>query len=272
MADWRLIKAKRLSICESCSEQFEIGTDIYWSRSLGVIRCVNCGKSELSQAKESIGTPGKSAQNIVKKKLDARRERALTLFPKTGKLALRIIPPSKGTQNWVKGAKAEAEVGELINEFSRKHGFKVLHDRAVPKSKANIDHIIVSETGIFVVDTKNYEGKIKVKKEPGREGKIVENLYINDLKRNNLISKVKTQVDLVQNVLTDNGLLYPVYGTLAFFHGEFPIFKRPMRVDGIFINGRGLEKLVTENIPGLNIDISKAMIVLTKAFPDRSSD
>lgn len=270
MADWRLIKAKRLSICEVCTKEFEIGTEIYWSRSRSVIRCIKCGEPHSIQTASSIGTPGKSAQVIVKKKLDARRERALAAFPKTGKLALRIIPPSKTTQNWEKGAKAEKEVGELINIFAKKHGFKVMHDRAVPDSKGNIDHIIISETGIFVVDTKNYDGKIKVKKETGRGGKLIENLYVNDYKKNNLIKKVKIQADLVQNVLTENGLLYPVYGTLAFFHGEFPLFKKPIRVDGIFINGRGLEKLVTENIPGLKIDVAKAFNILGKAFPDRS--
>jgi len=32
----------------------------------------------------------------------------------------------------------------------------VLHDRAIPGSRANIDHIGIGPTGVWVIDTKRY--------------------------------------------------------------------------------------------------------------------
>ncbi len=269
MSDWKQIRAKRESVCEICKSVFKVGEDIFWSRSRSVIRCTKCFEGAQDQDVVSIGKAGSSAQSEFEKRNNARRERVLKNYPKTGKFALKIIKAANSTTSWEKGAKAEREVGELINSFALKHGFKAMHDRAVPGSKTNIDHIIVRKTGIFVVDTKNYEGKIRVKKEISRGGKEVENLYINEYKKNDLVKKVKVQTELVQSVLHEAGLFYPVYGTLAFFHGEFPLIRRPMQVDGIFINGRGLEKLVTENIPGIEININKAFEILSKTFKDR---
>lgn len=43
-------------------------------------------------------------------------------------------------------------------------GFRALHDRAIPGSRANIDHIVIGPTGVFVIDSKNYSGRISVGK------------------------------------------------------------------------------------------------------------
>ena len=38
-----------------------------------------------------------------------------------------------------------------------------LHDRRVPGTRGNIDHIVVGPAGVFVIDAKNYQGKIEVR-------------------------------------------------------------------------------------------------------------
>ncbi len=43
----------------------------------------------------------------------------------------------------------------------REEGLGVLHDRRIPGSKANIDHIVVGPAGVFAIDTKRYTGKIE---------------------------------------------------------------------------------------------------------------
>lgn len=40
----------------------------------------------------------------------------------------------------------------------------VLHDRRMPRSRANIDHLAVTPSGVFVIDAKRYKGKIEVRK------------------------------------------------------------------------------------------------------------
>jgi hypothetical protein len=58
-----------------------------------------------------------------------------------------------------KGAIGEEFVGSRLDKLA-KQGFVVLHDRAIPGSRANIDHLVIGPTGVFVVDPKNYSGRI----------------------------------------------------------------------------------------------------------------
>ena len=38
----------------------------------------------------------------------------------------------------------------------------LLHDRQLPGSRANIDHIAIAASGVYVIDAKRYKGKIEV--------------------------------------------------------------------------------------------------------------
>ena len=42
-------------------------------------------------------------------------------------------------------------------------GLRVLHDRRVPGTRGNIDHIVIAPAGVFVVDAKHYEGRIEIR-------------------------------------------------------------------------------------------------------------
>jgi hypothetical protein len=37
-----------------------------------------------------------------------------------------------------------------------RHGYLVLHDRAIPGARANVDHLVVGPSGAYVVDSKNW--------------------------------------------------------------------------------------------------------------------
>jgi hypothetical protein len=63
-------------------------------------------------------------------------------------------------RNWESGAEGEAEVARVLAE--RAPDVPVLHDRRLPGSGANIDHIAIAPTGIYVIDTKRYHGKVEV--------------------------------------------------------------------------------------------------------------
>src|SRR4029077_12190747 len=61
---------------------------------------------------------------------------------------------------WAYGAQGERALGGLLNRL-RDDGMSVLHDRRIPSSRANIDHIVVGPAGVFVVDAKNYKGRVE---------------------------------------------------------------------------------------------------------------
>ena len=43
-----------------------------------------------------------------------------------------------------------------------RHGWAVLHDLAIPRSQANIDHLVIGPGGVFVIDSKQYRGRIQL--------------------------------------------------------------------------------------------------------------
>jgi hypothetical protein len=60
-------------------------------------------------------------------------------------------------RSWSTGADGEVIVGRSLDRLESK-GVVTLHDRRVPGSRANIDHISVGPSGIFLVETKCYRG------------------------------------------------------------------------------------------------------------------
>jgi hypothetical protein len=43
-----------------------------------------------------------------------------------------------------------------------RHGWAVLHDLAVAGSRANLDHLVIGPGGVFVVDSKQYRGRLQI--------------------------------------------------------------------------------------------------------------
>jgi hypothetical protein len=62
---------------------------------------------------------------------------------------------TRETAAWHQGAVAEWATQQLLDPL-KVYGFVVLHDRRVPGFRANIDHLVIGPTGVFVVDSKNY--------------------------------------------------------------------------------------------------------------------
>jgi hypothetical protein len=55
----------------------------------------------------------------------------------------------------------ERRTGRLLDPLQR-HGWAVLHDLAVPRSRANIDHLVIGPGGVFVIDSKHYRGRLQL--------------------------------------------------------------------------------------------------------------
>jgi hypothetical protein len=67
---------------------------------------------------------------------------------------------SRATWAWQRGAHGERTTARLLARLER-HGWVVLHDLAVPGSAANIDHLAIGPPGVFVIDSKQYRGRLR---------------------------------------------------------------------------------------------------------------
>jgi Nuclease-related domain len=72
--------------------------------------------------------------------------------------------PSPETQAWQRGAVGERHVARLLEPLVRA-GWGVSHDLRVPGSTANIDHVVIGPAGVFVIDAKNYRGRLRISRD-----------------------------------------------------------------------------------------------------------
>jgi Nuclease-related domain len=66
---------------------------------------------------------------------------------------------SQDARNWQRGARGERRTARQLDWLTR-HGWVVFHDLAVPDSRANADHLAIGPAGVFLVDSKNWRGRL----------------------------------------------------------------------------------------------------------------
>ena len=151
-------------------------------------------------------------------------------------LAMTDDPTS--TKVWAQGAVGEERIGELL-EQARPKGIEVLHDRRIPRTRANIDHLVVGPSGVWVVDAKRY---LKGRVEPrvvGRRRQVDLRLYVGSRDKTALVVGVRKQVDLAAEALEAAPFApVPVHGALCFVNPDVGFFARPFRIDGVLVTWR----------------------------------
>jgi hypothetical protein len=74
-----------------------------------------------------------------------------------GAMALRR--PGPRAWQWTVGAEGERRTADDLRPLLRR-GYCLLHDRALPHTKANVDLLVIGPTGVFNVDTKYLAGEV----------------------------------------------------------------------------------------------------------------
>lgn len=144
---------------------------------------------------ESFGVPGGSAR----KQEEERRKRRQELE--------RL---ERREDNWNQGAAGEESTAAAIAR--RCPAAVALHDRQMPGSRANIDHIVLVASGVWVIDSKRPKGRIKVQKAKGGAQK----LLIGGHDRTELVHKLTRQVNAVKAAMLQAGSDVPVNGAFCF--------------------------------------------------------
>lgn len=152
--------------------------------------------------------------------------------------ALVVLPD--GVRAWRTGAVGEEMTAAALATLPSSE-FVVLHDRRKPRSRANIDHVVIGPTGVWVVETKNYAGSISVH---GNE------LWIAGRRKTAFVDQVKGQAGAVSTVLGD----VPVLPIICVHRAEFPLLSRP-ELRGVRIVGpNGLLDAITRSPVVLRAD------------------
>ena len=68
--------------------------------------------------------------------------------------------PSTQARAWQRGATGERHTARLLDRLGR-DGYVSFHDLAMPHSPANLDHLVLGPSGVFVIDSKQWTGSVQ---------------------------------------------------------------------------------------------------------------
>jgi len=80
----------------------------------------------------------------------------------------------------------------------------VLSDRAWPGRRANLDHVVVAPSGVFVIDAKAYRGKVELI-DRGSFCRPSFRLHVEGWDRSDLVAGVRRQAELVRGLVEAGG-------------------------------------------------------------------
>lgn len=208
-----------------------------------------------------LGTAGGGARREFERRRTNREAKTREQHPHIGGLLLKLQDQPQHEKAWATGAAGEEALAALLTRRCPDVG--VLHDRRMPRSRANIDHLAVAPSGVYVIDAKRYKGKIEVRKE--RSG--AEQLWINGRNKSKLISGLSRQVDAVQAGLELIEKQVPVTACLCFVDGDMPLLRSLSVNDHPLLHPRRLAKRL--NGPGDlgNEDVLVIAEALAELFP-----
>lgn len=208
------------------------------------------------------GTAGASARREHERRKARREQTTHARHPRIGAVLLALREPPAQERSWAHGAGGEELVAEALAKRCRDE-VVVLHDRRIPASKANIDHIAVAPTGVWVIDSKRYKGKIQVAKPLFGSAKLV----VGGRDRTKLVDGLEKQVELVRPAVEAVRRDTPVCGTLCFVEGELPLLGTPTMRGFAMLGRRSLAKRLNADGP-LDADATAELVeALAVAFP-----
>lgn len=202
---------RRPDACAACGATLDAGTRAEWNPTLRTVTCLSCVETRaVSQSSPrssdeppsfELGSPGASARRRYDKLHDRREDQAKQkLGRRLGSLYLAISNEPQSTRAWRIGSTGERLLGGYLESIHDESRVIVLHDRRIPGSRANIDHIAVTRNGIHAIDAKRYEGKVQRIVKGGffsRE----DHLYVGGRDCTKLVAGMGKQVDAIRSAL-----------------------------------------------------------------------
>lgn len=225
--------------CALCGEEIPQGARAIYNTASRSVRHLDC------DAGVDRGVAGGSAQREYERrraKDDARvaeqKANVQSVFGTgfLGRVATFLAVddrPRRSTQVWAQGAAGEERVAGWLDRLAEV-GVVTLHDRRIPGTRANIDHIAITPWGVWVIDAKRYLNK---RPDVITEGGFLglggtARLTVGGRKKDQLVEGVLWQVEQVKAVV---GEAAAVRGALAFVDADWPLIGGDFMVRGVAV-------------------------------------
>lgn len=273
---WRV---KYDGACALCGSLLPKGTPAAWDRASRTMHCIACPTAERDAAdstaeamaasvapRPDVGVAGGSARHEYERRRDKRETEVRGRWGnRLGGLILALNDEPRSTRAWATGARGEEKLAKALTDLE---GVRFLHDRRVPGTRGNIDHLVIAPSGIFVVDAKNYSGLIEV---VDRGGLFRQDLRLRVGRRDcsYVATNMSWQVEAVTKALHQAGVESepPVRPVLCFVDGEWPLLFPPDSYLGVRLESpKSIRRLITaegdlgvEEVDGLTALLAEAL-------------
>jgi hypothetical protein len=219
--------------CRACGQALAAGTRAVYDSATRTVTCEHCPSADADDAIIDSGTAGASAQRRYELLSDRREKRIRDNHPRIGGILLALSDEPQRITAWQKGARGETILGTRLDTLIEQ-GVQVLHDRRIPGTKANIDHIAVGPRGVFVIDAKHYAGAPSLRVSGGLFEARRVRLMVGTRDCTHLVGGVHRQVSLVENALEAAGFHdMPVFGMLCFVEADWPLLGGDFTIDNV---------------------------------------
>lgn len=256
--------------CRSCGTSVDAGVAAVYERASKSVVCLACadGEHHATDVDLATGAAGSSAKREYERRREAREQRVREAHPRIGGFLLAISDEPQSTKAWATGAKGEELLGAALDRLAER-GVRVLHDRRIPRTRANIDHIAVSRAGVFVVDAKHYQGRPTLRVEGGLLRPRVEKLMVGARDQTRLVEGTHKQVAHVRGALRGQGMeAVPVQGVLCFVRADWPLIGGSFTIAGVRVLWpRKLGEVLVADGPLAHDAVERAHGVLAAHFP-----
>jgi hypothetical protein len=171
--------------------------------------------------------------------LHARREqRVRERFGRLSGIYLALTDDPQSTVAWAQGSRGEQLLGGYLEKLHDERTVIVLHDRRIPGTRANIDHVAITRSGaVWAIDAKNYTGKVQRLDKGGWFSSDVR-LYVGRRDCTKLMGGMARQLDAIRSALGQP--LMQEFGVqaraaLCFVNAEWSLFAKPFALDAVWI-------------------------------------
>ena len=252
--NWQLKPLRYGGHCVRCGRSIGKGDTGWHDPTISKVMCTECRPVRNgNRIEEGSGSPRDSGVGGTSALRDSRRK-------------------GRRATTWHKGAAGEYLMGVTLHERLA-NGEVILTDRRLPGSQANIDHIVVASSGVWVIDTKNWEGKISYK--PVERGSVKMRLTVGGADRTETIEEIYRQVIPVANQVGNPTV--PIQPAIAFVECEWStslalrnLFRKPIQHERVWISPpRMLTKMIVRPGPLNPESVQRIGYLLDASLPVR---
>jgi hypothetical protein len=279
------LRLRYAGMCVVCGAELAQGARALYDKASKTVRCLACpnvaavapsvAESSAVDAVAALvpdertsidfGTAGASAQREHDRRAAKREERVKERFGRRfGGLLLAVVDEPQSTRAWAQGALGERKLAEALAGVP---DIVVLHDRKVPGTRGNIDHLVIAPGGLFVVDAKRYKGSLQIR-DKGGLFRTEWRLYVGGRDCSHLAENMGWQVKAVETLLGSVGCPVAITPVLCFLEVEWPLLFATESFHGVRLaSSRSLRKLVTRTQALDASEIDKLARILATGFP-----